>query len=74
MENKKEMLKDEMNISMFSKYEDIVSVEDVMGMLHIGKSAVYSLLKSKTIRCVRVGRKYIISKKSVIKFIEENAN
>lgn len=74
MENKKEMLKDEMNISMFSKYEDIVSVEDVMGMLHIGKSAVYSLLKSKTIRCVRVGRKYIIPKKSVIKFLEENAN
>lgn len=74
MENKKEMLKDEMNISMFSKYEDIVSVEDVMGMLHIGKSAVYSLLKSKSIRCVRVGRKYIIPKKSVIKFIEENAN
>lgn len=74
MENKKEMLKNEMNISMFSEYGDIVSVEDVMGMLHIGKSAVYSLLKSKTIGCVRVGRKYIIPKKSVIKFIEENAN
>lgn len=74
MENKKEMLTDEMNISMFSEYDDIVSIEDVMGMLHIGKSAVYRLLKSKTIRCVRVGRKYIIPKKSVIKFIEENAN
>ncbi len=74
MENKKEMLTNKVDISMFSEYEDIVSVEDVMGMLHIGKSAVYSLLKSKTIRCVRVGRKYIIPKKSVIKFIEENAN
>lgn len=74
MENKKEMLTDEMNISMFSEYDDIVSIEDVMGMLHIGKFAVYSLLKSKTIRCVRVGRKYIIPQKSVIKFIEENVN
>lgn len=66
MENKKEMLKDEMNISMFSEYDDIVSVENVMGMLHIGKSAVYSLLKSKTIRCVRVGRKYIIPKRALL--------
>ena len=46
--------------SMFEEYGDIVSVDDVMKMLHIGRSAVYSLLQNGVIRTVKVGRKYII--------------
>lgn len=56
---------------MFSTYEDVVSVDDVMNMLHIGRSNVYKLLKEKQIKCVRVGVKYIIPKKSVIDFISK---
>ncbi|WP_295197432.1 helix-turn-helix domain-containing protein [Ruminococcus sp.] len=54
---------------MFSKYDDIVSVEDVMEMLHLGRVTVYNLLKSGRIHTLRVGKKYVISKKSVIDFL-----
>lgn len=55
--------------SMFNNYPDIVSIEQIMAMLNLGKSSVYSLLKSSHIRHVRVGRKYIIPKQSVIDFL-----
>ena len=54
---------------MFSKYNDVVTVEDVMEMLHLGRVTVYSLLKSGRIHTLRVGKKYIIPKKSVIDFL-----
>ena len=42
---------------MFENYPDIITVEHLMEMLNIGKSSAYSLLKSKQIQHVRVGRK-----------------
>ena len=54
---------------MFSKYNDVVTVEDVMEMLHLGRVTVYSLLKSGRIHTLRVGKKYVIPKKSVIDFL-----
>ena len=54
---------------MFSEYDDIVSVEDVMEMLHLGRVTVYNLLKSGRIHTLRVGKKYVIPKKSVINFL-----
>lgn len=56
---------------MFSEYEDIVSVDDVMKMLHIGRSNVYKLLREKEIKSIRIGVKYIIPKKSIIEFLEK---
>lgn len=55
--------------AMFSEYGDIVSIDDVMSMLHIGRSAVYSLLRNQSIKNVMIARKYIIPKKSVIRFL-----
>lgn len=54
---------------MFAQYGDIVSVEEVMDMLHLGRVTVYGLLKSGRIKALKVGRKYIIPKKSVIEFL-----
>lgn len=54
---------------MFSKYDDIVSVKDVMEMLHLGRVTVYNMLKSARIHTLRVGKKYAIPKKSVIDFL-----
>ncbi|MBQ3417309.1 MAG: helix-turn-helix domain-containing protein [Ruminococcus sp.] len=56
---------------IFSEYEDIVSVDDVMKMLHIGRSNVYKLLREKEIKSIRIGVKYIIPKKSIIEFLEK---
>ena len=53
----------------FAEYDEILSIEDVMEILHIGKNSVYSLLKSNEIRNIRVGKRYIVPKQSVINFI-----
>lgn len=58
-----------MNKELFSDYDDILSIEDVMKMLHIGKNTAYSLLKNNEIRNLRIGKRYIIPKQSVINFI-----
>lgn len=57
---------------MFSNYPDVVSVEDVQAMLHIGRNAAYGLLQSGAIVTIRVGKKYIIPKASVIDFLGLN--
>ncbi|WP_322173289.1 MULTISPECIES: helix-turn-helix domain-containing protein [Acutalibacter] len=58
--------------SIFANYPDIVSVEDVQAMLHIGRNAAYGLLQSGAITTIRVGKKYIIPKASVIDFLGLN--
>ncbi|WP_407384313.1 helix-turn-helix domain-containing protein [Ruminococcus sp.] len=58
-----------MSKEMFIEYDEILSIEDVMEILHIGKNSVYSLLKSNEIRNIRVGKRYIVPKQSVINFI-----
>ena len=58
-----------MSKEMFTEYDEILSIEDVMEILHIGKNSVYSLFKSNEIRNIRVGKRYIVPKQSVINFI-----
>lgn len=67
MESEKTIIQE---MSIFNEYGDIVSVDDVMKMLHIGRTAVYTLLQNCSIRSVKVGRKYIIPKQSVIDFVK----
>ncbi len=55
--------------AIFKEYPDIVSVEQLCKMLHIGKNTAYNLLKSGMINTIRVGRQYRIPKKEVIKYI-----
>jgi excisionase family DNA binding protein len=57
------------NTMLFREYDDIVSVEDVMHMLHIGRSAVYKLLNEEKIKTVKIGKKFIIPKRSIIEFV-----
>lgn len=57
------------NNELFSEYDDVVSVEDVMKMLHIGRSNVYKLLNDNSIKTVKIGKRFIIPKRSVIEFI-----
>ena len=61
-----------MGNAIFSNYPDVVSVQDVQTMLHIGRNAAYGLLKSGAIATIRVGKKYIIPKASVIDFLGLN--
>lgn len=54
---------------IFSEYSDIVTVDEVMKMLRLGKNTVYKLLKDDEIMNVKVGARYVISKQSVIEFV-----
>lgn len=56
---------------LFAKYPEIVSIQDVMKMLNMGRCRVYRTLKSGQIKTVKVGNKYIIPKASVIAFIKK---
>lgn len=57
--------------TMFSDYPDVVSVEQVTEMLHIGQVLAYKLLKDGVIKARKVGRRYIIAIRSVIEFLSE---
>lgn len=54
---------------IFSEYSDIVTVDEVMKMLRLGKNTVYKLLKDGEIMNAKVGARYIIPKQSVIEFV-----
>ena len=54
---------------VFSEYPDVVTPEDVQNMLHLGRNSVYKLLKEEQIKTIKIGKKYIIPKQSVIRFI-----
>ena len=54
---------------MFEDYPDVVKVEDIQSMLNIGKTVAYKLIRENTIKSIRVGKKYIIPKQSVINFV-----
>ena len=62
-----------MNNTIFSGYSDVITVDDLQSMLHIGRNAAYGLLQSGAIATIRVGKKYIFPKASVIDFLDLNA-
>ena len=55
---------------MFSQYNEVLSTEDVQEILHIGKSAVYTLCKEQKLKSFKIGRTWKIPKNSVYEFIE----
>jgi excisionase family DNA binding protein len=57
---------------MFEAYKDVLTVEDLTEMLHVCKSSVYYLLQTRQLYSVRVGRKYLVPKNSVLLFLNES--
>jgi len=53
---------------------EIMTVEELMEMLQIGKSTAYQLLASGEIRAFRIGRKWEIPKKAVYEYIQKKTN
>ena len=58
------------NKEIFAEYPDVVTPDDLQTMLKIGRNSVYDLLKNKLIKSIRVGKKYIIPKETVIDFLK----
>lgn len=59
---------------IFSDYPDVVRIEEIQSMLNIGRNSVYELLKQGLIKSIKIGKKYIIPKQSVINFVNTACN
>jgi excisionase family DNA binding protein len=56
---------------MFSDYPDIVTVDELVKMLSIGRNAAYALLQNGSVSSFKIGKCYKIPKLSVIDYVLE---
>lgn len=56
---------------VFAEFPDVITIEDMMAMLHIGRNTAYQLLRENRVQSIRVGKKYIIPKSCVIEFLRK---
>lgn len=59
---------------MLEEYSDIITVEELCGILFIGKNAAYQLLASGKLHCFRHNRKWKIPRQGVIEYIKDQSN
>lgn len=57
------------NNEIFRDYPDVVTIDDLQSMLHIGRNTAYKMLQDNIIKTLKVGKKYIIPKTSVVNFV-----
>ena len=55
---------------MLEGYDDVLTVEELMEILCIGKNTAYRLLNSGEIRAFTIGRKHKIPKTSIEEYIQ----
>jgi len=53
----------------FSDPPDILTPQDLMAFLPMGRNAVYDALKAQAIKSVRVGQKFLITKAALREFL-----
>ena len=61
-----------MSKNLLSDYGDILTVEDIMKILQIGRNKAYSLLKDGKIKSIRIGTMHRIPKNSLVSFLENS--
>ena len=59
---------------MFNEYGEILSVEDVMEILGIGKNAAYELFRNGEIKCFRLKYRWKVPKQAIIDYINEKSS
>ena len=47
----------------------VVSVDDLMDILHIGRNTAYNLVRAGTIRSIRIGKQIRIPREAVLQFL-----
>lgn len=58
---------------MFDEYNDMLSVDDLMEILGVGKNAAYDLLRNGELKCFRLKGRWKIPKESVIEYVRSKA-
>ena len=51
------------------RFNDVLTVDDMMDFLAIGRSTAYRLLRSGQIKCIKIGRNYKITKENILSFV-----
>ncbi|MBO5342210.1 MAG: helix-turn-helix domain-containing protein [Lachnospiraceae bacterium] len=54
---------------MLINYNDVLTIDEVCEVLRLGKNTVYGLIKDGTLPSMKLGKKYLITKDSLIKFL-----
>ena len=62
------------NETMLDQYEDLMTVQDIQEVLHIGKNRAYELLRDGTISSIRLGKSWKVPKEAVISFLRSWQN
>ncbi len=58
---------------MFTDYPDLVDVAQLQKMLSVNRHTAYDLIGSGAFKAAKVGRKYLIPKIEVIKFLYKDS-
>jgi len=61
-------------MELLKNCNDFLTVNEVYGILPIGKTKIYSLIRDGSIKSKKVGNKYVIPKTSIIRFFEYGTN
>ena len=56
------------------KFDDILTVDELMDFLAVGRSTAYGLLRSKKIKCIKIGHIYKIPKENVLHYVSQMQN
>lgn len=56
------------------KYDDVLTIADLMDYLAVGKNTAYTLIREGKIKSFRIGRNYKIPKQAVIDYIHSAGN
>ena len=68
--NKKHLRGD---LIMLNEYSEILTVEDVMEILNIGKNAAYDLFRNGEIKCFRLKNRWKVPKQAVVDYINNQS-
>lgn len=52
-----------------SEYSDVISINELMEILGIGRNTAYRLINEGAIKTLKIGKRYIIPKQSVIVYL-----
>lgn len=55
------------------EYGEILTVENLMDYLNIGRTTAYKLVQSGKIKTLRIGKVYRISKKSIDEYVRKES-
>lgn len=56
-------------MNTLTEYKDILTISDLMDILHIGRNSAYRLVNSGVFRILKIGKQIRIPKESLEKYI-----